>query len=97
MSTYKCKVCGYIHKGEAPPKECPVCTEPASSFEKISASNIWFLICIITFNLELILGVNRKFYWYHKSTTYATIVLLILLALSLPHKLLEHENKPIKI
>lgn len=65
--------------------------------KKISASNIWFLICIITFNLELILGVNRKFYWYHKSTTYATIVLLILLALSLPHKLLEHENKPIKI
>ena len=65
--------------------------------KKISASNIWFLICIITFNLELILGVYRKFYWYHKSTTYATIVLLILLALSLPHKLLEHENKPIKI
>jgi methylamine---glutamate N-methyltransferase subunit C len=36
MSTYKCKVCGYIHKGDAPPEECPICKQPASAFEKIS-------------------------------------------------------------
>ncbi len=36
MATYKCKVCGYVYKGETPPEECPVCKEPASSFEKIS-------------------------------------------------------------
>ncbi|MBL4937822.1 alpha-hydroxy-acid oxidizing protein [Clostridium sp. YIM B02515] len=35
MSTYKCKVCGYIHKGDAPPEKCPVCKQPASAFEKI--------------------------------------------------------------
>ena len=55
--------------------------------KKISAYNIWFLICIITLNLELLFGVYRKFYWYHKSTTYATIILLILLAISVPKKL----------
>jgi glutamate synthase domain-containing protein 2 len=36
MATFKCKVCGYVHKGEAPPEECPVCKQPASTFEKIT-------------------------------------------------------------
>lgn len=38
MESYKCKVCGYIHKGETPPEECPVCKQPASAFEKITDS-----------------------------------------------------------
>lgn len=36
MATYKCKVCGYMHQGETPPNECPVCKQPASAFEKIT-------------------------------------------------------------
>lgn len=34
---WRCKVCGYIYEGETLPKDfsCPVCKQPASSFEKI--------------------------------------------------------------
>ena len=37
MSKWKCKVCGYIYEGEELPADfkCPVCKQPASSFEKI--------------------------------------------------------------
>ena len=37
MSKWKCKVCGYIYEGESIPADftCPVCKQPASSFEKI--------------------------------------------------------------
>ncbi|MCR5788538.1 MAG: 4Fe-4S binding protein [Lachnospiraceae bacterium] len=35
MTKWKCSVCGYIHEGEEPPQECPVCHQPASKFEKI--------------------------------------------------------------
>jgi len=32
---WMCKVCGYIHEGEGPPEECPLCGAPASEFEKV--------------------------------------------------------------
>ena len=32
---FKCKVCGYIHEGDAAPVKCPVCGAPASEFEEI--------------------------------------------------------------
>ena len=37
MSKWKCKVCGYIYEGTELPADftCPVCKQPASSFEKI--------------------------------------------------------------
>ncbi len=37
MSKWKCKVCGYVYEGEELPADftCPVCKQPASSFEKI--------------------------------------------------------------
>lgn len=37
MSKWKCKVCGYVHEGDSLPSDftCPVCKQPASSFEKI--------------------------------------------------------------
>ena len=40
MSKWKCKVCGYIYEGESLPEDfvCPVCKQPASSFEKIEES-----------------------------------------------------------
>ena len=36
-SKWKCKVCGYIYEGDELPDDftCPVCKQPASSFEKI--------------------------------------------------------------
>ncbi len=37
MSKWKCKVCGYIYEGKDLPADfiCPVCKQPASSFEKV--------------------------------------------------------------
>ena len=36
MEKWKCKVCGYIHEGPMTPYfKCPVCKQPASSFEKV--------------------------------------------------------------
>ena len=37
MGKWKCKVCGYVYEGEELPADfvCPVCKQPASSFEKI--------------------------------------------------------------
>ena len=32
MKEWKCSVCGYIHKGEAPPPKCPVCGADKSKF-----------------------------------------------------------------
>ena len=32
---FKCKVCGYIHEGDAAPEKCHVCQAPASEFEEI--------------------------------------------------------------
>lgn len=32
---FKCKVCGYIHEGNAAPDVCPQCQQPASAFEEI--------------------------------------------------------------
>jgi rubrerythrin/NAD-dependent dihydropyrimidine dehydrogenase PreA subunit len=36
VKKYKCTVCGYIHEGEMTPDfKCPVCKQPASSFELV--------------------------------------------------------------
>ena len=32
MKKYVCSVCGYVHTGDAPPSECPVCHVPGSKF-----------------------------------------------------------------
>lgn len=32
---FKCKVCGYVHEGNAAPEKCPQCQASASSFEEI--------------------------------------------------------------
>lgn len=33
---FRCKVCGYIHEGDAAPAKCPVCQAPASEFEEVT-------------------------------------------------------------
>ena len=35
VKKWKCKVCGYIHEGDSAPESCPICKQPASSFELI--------------------------------------------------------------
>ncbi|MDR2505805.1 MAG: NADH peroxidase [Oscillospiraceae bacterium] len=32
MAKWVCKVCGYVHEGDAPPDFCPICKAPASKF-----------------------------------------------------------------
>ncbi|MBQ7476421.1 MAG: NADH peroxidase [Selenomonadaceae bacterium] len=34
MAKYVCTVCGYVHEGDAPPDECPICKAPAEKFNK---------------------------------------------------------------
>jgi len=33
---WKCRNCGYVHEGEAAPKNCPACAHPQSFFELLS-------------------------------------------------------------
>ncbi|MCI8388813.1 MAG: NADH peroxidase [Clostridiales bacterium] len=35
MAKYICKICGYVHEGDAAPEKCPQCKAPASKFEKV--------------------------------------------------------------
>ena len=39
MKTWKCGICGYVYEGEALPADfkCPICKQPASAFEEVSA------------------------------------------------------------
>ncbi|MCR5203113.1 MAG: NADH peroxidase [Lachnospiraceae bacterium] len=32
MAKYVCSVCGYVHEGDTPPDECPICKAPAEKF-----------------------------------------------------------------
>ena len=34
MAKYVCTVCGYVHEGDEPPIECPICKAPAEKFQK---------------------------------------------------------------
>lgn len=36
MKKWKCTVCGYIHEGENPPEQCPICKVPAERFEELA-------------------------------------------------------------
>lgn len=35
MKKWKCTVCGYIHEGDAPPEQCPLCKAPGEKFEEL--------------------------------------------------------------
>lgn len=41
MKKYVCTVCGYIHEGNEPPDECPICKAPASKFKEVTDSLEW--------------------------------------------------------
>ena len=34
MNGWECSVCGYIHEGEEPPLECPVCKAEKEKFRE---------------------------------------------------------------
>ena len=34
MAKYVCTICGYVHEGDAPPAECPICKAKADKFKK---------------------------------------------------------------
>ena len=40
-SKYVCSVCGYVHEGDQPPKECPQCKAPASKFVEQGPEMSW--------------------------------------------------------
>ncbi len=35
MVKWVCTVCGYVHEGEQPPEQCPICKQPAEKFKMI--------------------------------------------------------------
>lgn len=41
MAKWVCKVCGYVHEGDTPPEQCPVCKAPAEKFEKQEGEMEW--------------------------------------------------------
>lgn len=41
MKKYVCSVCGYVHEGDAPPKECPMCKAPAEKFKEQSGELVF--------------------------------------------------------
>ena len=41
MKKFVCTICGYIHEGDAPPKECPICKASADKFQELTEKLIW--------------------------------------------------------
>ena len=41
MKEFVCSVCGYVHKGDAPPAECPTCKAKADKFNEKTAELGW--------------------------------------------------------
>lgn len=39
MAKYICTICGYVHEGDEPPIECPMCKAPAEKFKKEEAGD----------------------------------------------------------
>ncbi|HPW48353.1 MAG TPA: rubrerythrin family protein, partial [Candidatus Saccharibacteria bacterium] len=33
---WRCRNCGYVHKGKEAPKECPACAHPQSYYELLA-------------------------------------------------------------
>ncbi len=38
---YVCQVCGYVHEGDQPPAECPICHAPAEKFTAQNGEKTW--------------------------------------------------------
>lgn len=53
MKKWVCPVCGYVHEGEEPPAECPVCHVPGSKFKLQAEEKTWAA--------EHVVGVGKQF------------------------------------
>ncbi len=51
MKKWVCSVCGYVHEGDQPPAQCPVCKAPASKFNEQSGD--------LVFATEHVVGVAK--------------------------------------
>lgn len=40
MKKWKCMLCGYVHEGETPPEECPLCGASSDQFEELVEDEI---------------------------------------------------------
>jgi len=36
MKKWRCKICGYVHEGDTPPDECPICGASKDQFEEVT-------------------------------------------------------------
>ena len=41
MAKWVCSVCGYVHEGDQPPEQCPVCKAPAEKFIEQGEEMTW--------------------------------------------------------
>ncbi|MBQ1547602.1 MAG: NADH peroxidase [Lachnospiraceae bacterium] len=41
MAKWVCSVCGYVHEGDQPPEECPVCHAPAEKFNESKEDKVY--------------------------------------------------------
>ncbi len=41
MKKFVCSVCGYVHEGDTPPAQCPVCKAPAEKFKEQTDDMTW--------------------------------------------------------
>ena len=41
MKKFVCTVCGYVHEGDSPPEQCPICKVPASKFVLQAGEMTW--------------------------------------------------------
>ncbi len=41
MKKWVCSVCGYVHEGDTPPANCPVCKAPAEKFNEQKGEMVW--------------------------------------------------------
>lgn len=71
---FKCKVCGYVHKGDKAPDVCPVCQAAASEFEEIKSekkgldtnSNVYTIVyasvvvIVVAFLLAFVSGALKE-------------------------------------
>ena len=41
MKKWICTVCGYVHEGDTPPDNCPICKAPAEKFKEQAGDMVW--------------------------------------------------------
>lgn len=41
MKKWICTVCGYVHEGDTPPEQCPLCKAPASKFKEMNGNKTY--------------------------------------------------------